>query len=45
MEIQEEILKYIDVQYSYRLAKKMEQFYSNEALGFRTAGSLSLIHI
>ena len=39
MEIQEEILKYIDVQYSYRLAKKMEQFYSNEALGFRTAGS------
>lgn len=39
MKIQEEILKYIDVQYSYRLAKKMEQFYSNEALGFRTAGS------
>lgn len=39
MNIQEEILKRLDVQYSYELAKRMEQFRTNEVLGYRTAGS------
>ena len=36
---QEEILKHLDVDYSYRLAKRMEVFKSNPVLGYRTAGS------
>ena len=39
MTIQETILKHIDIDYSYRLAKRMEQFRSNEILGYRSAGS------
>ena len=39
MKIQEELLKNIDIQYSYQLAKRMEVFRSNEVLGYRTAGS------
>ena len=35
MTIQETILKHIDIDYSYRLAKRMEQFRSNEILGYR----------
>lgn len=36
---QEEILKALDTGYSYRLAKRMEQFKSNPVLGYRPAGS------
>lgn len=36
---QEEILNHLDVDYSYRLAKRMEVFKSNPVLGYRTAGS------
>ncbi|OUP87802.1 UNVERIFIED_ORG: peptidase [Lacrimispora saccharolytica] len=36
---QEEILKHLDVDYSYRLAKRMEVYKSNPVLGYRTAGS------
>ena len=32
-------LQQIDVDYAYRLAKRMEQFRTNPALGYRTAGS------
>ncbi|MGN0507497.1 MAG: M28 family peptidase [Lachnospiraceae bacterium] len=39
MNIQETILKQLDTGYSYRLAKRMEQFRSNEVLGYRPAGS------
>ena len=39
MNMQEEILKNLDVEYSRDLAKRMEAFASNSALGFRTAGS------
>lgn len=39
MEIQEELLKHLDIEYSYRLARRMEQFRSNKELGYRTAGS------
>lgn len=31
--------RYLDVSYSYLLAKRMEQFFTNPVLGFRTAGS------
>ena len=39
MEIQEELLKHLDIEYSYCLARRMEQFRSNKELGYRTAGS------
>lgn len=39
MGIREQILEKIDTEYSYRLAKRMETFRSNEVLGYRTAGS------
>ncbi len=39
MNLQESILKNIDIDYSYRLAKRMEQFRSNPILGYRSAGS------
>ena len=54
MTMQEAVIKNIDTDYSYQLAKRMEQFRSNEKLGYRSAGSkaefltgemLSLIHI
>ena len=37
--IEEIYLKAVDIGYSYRLAKKMEEFKSNPVLGYRTAGS------
>lgn len=37
--IQKAILNHLDMDYSYRLAKRMEQFFSNPELGYRTAGS------
>lgn len=39
MTMQEAVIKNIDTDYSYRLAKRMEQFRSNEKLGYRPAGS------
>lgn len=39
MDIRNAYLQAVDVDYSYRLAKKMETFRTNEVLGFRTAGS------
>ena len=36
---QEELIQNIDINYSYRLAKKMEGFRTNPVLGYRTAGS------
>ena len=39
MNLQESILKNLDIDYSYRLAKRMEQFRTNPALGYRPAGS------
>lgn len=39
MTIQEAVIKNIDTDYSYQLAKRMEQFRSNEKLGYRPAGS------
>ncbi len=36
---QEAYLAKVDVDYSYALAKRMEEIRSNEALGYRTAGS------
>lgn len=39
MNMQEEYRKQLDVSWSYRLAKRMEQIYSNPRLGYRTAGS------
>ena len=36
---QEAYLSKMDIDYSYQLAKSMEQFRSNPALGYRTAGS------
>ena len=35
--IEETYLKAVDIGYSYRLAKKMEEFKSNPVLGYRTA--------
>ena len=37
--IEEAYLKAVDIDYSYHLAKKMEEFKSNLVLGYRTAGS------
>ena len=34
-------LQAVDVEYSYRLAKKMETYKTNPVLGCRTAGSLA----
>ena len=34
-----EFFRYLDTGYSYRLAKQMEKFRTNETLGYRTAGS------
>lgn len=39
MNIQEKILEKIDINYSYQLAKRMEDFRSNKILGYRPAGS------
>ena len=39
MTMQEAVIKNIDMDYSYQLAKRMEQFRSNEKLGYRPAGS------
>ena len=39
MNLQESILKNLDIDYSYRLAKRMEQFRTNPGLGYRPAGS------
>ena len=39
MTMQETVIKNIDTDYSYQLAKRMEQFRSNEKLGYRPAGS------
>lgn len=36
---QQAYLEHVDVDYSYNLALKMEEIRSNEALGYRTAGS------
>lgn len=35
----ETLLQHLDITYSYQLAKRMEQFRTNEVLGYRTAGS------
>ena len=37
MTMQEAVIKNIDTDYSYQLAKRMEQFRSNEKLGYRPA--------
>lgn len=39
MTMQQTVIKNIDTDYSYQLAKRMEQFRSNEKLGYRPAGS------
>lgn len=39
MDEREAYLQAVDTEYSYRLAKKMETFRTNEVLGYRTAGS------
>lgn len=39
MNLQKSILKNLDIDYSYRLAKRMEQFRTNPVLGYRPAGS------
>ena len=39
MDIQQELLNALDIDYSYRLAKKMEQFRTHPKLGYRTSGS------
>ncbi len=39
MNLQESILKNLDIDYSYRLAKRMEQFRTNPVLGYRPTGS------
>ena len=36
---EENYLEALDIGYSYNLAKKLEEFRSNPALGYRTAGS------
>lgn len=41
MDIKSKILDSIDITYSYNLAKKMEEYKTNEVLGYRTAGSLA----
>ena len=37
----EKILENIDINYSYQLAKRMENYRSNEVLGYRPAGSVA----
>lgn len=39
MTAQEKLLKALDIKYSYRLAKRMEEKKTNPLLGYRTAGS------
>lgn len=39
MEMQEKYREHLDVSWSYRLAKRMEEICSNPKLGYRTAGS------
>ena len=39
MNLQTSILKNLDIDYSYHLAKRMEQFRTNPILGYRPAGS------
>ena len=39
MNLQTSILKNLDIDYSYHLAKRMEQFRTNPVLGYRSAGS------
>ena len=39
MNLQTSILKNLDIDYSYQLAKRMEQFRTNPVLGYRPAGS------
>ncbi len=39
MTAEEKLLKTLDVKYSYRLAKRMEEKKTNPVLGYRTAGS------
>ena len=41
MRIEETYVSYLDVKYSYNLAKRMEQERTNSELGYRTAGSLA----
>lgn len=41
MTAEEKLLKALDVKYSYRLAKRMEEKKTNPVLGYRTAGSLA----
>lgn len=41
MTAEEKLLKALDVRYSYRLAKRMEEKKTNPVLGYRTAGSLA----
>ena len=36
---EEAYVRAVDVDYSFHLAKRMEQYKCNEALGYRTAGS------
>lgn len=38
---EEEYLAAVDTEYAYRLAKRLEEFKTNEVLGYRTAGSLA----
>jgi hypothetical protein len=40
MTMQEAVIKNIDTDYSYQLAKRMEQFRSNEKLGYRPEGRI-----
>ncbi len=39
MNIQEQLLANLDIQYSYKLAKEMEKYRTNTVLGYRSAGS------
>lgn len=39
MGMQDNVLRCLDIDYSYRLARRMEQYRSNPALGYRPAGS------
>ena len=38
-EWEQQFIDMLDVDYSYQLAKRMEEFRTNPALGYRTAGS------
>ena len=39
MDLQKRIIENLDIDYSYQLAKRMEQFRTNPVLGYRPAGS------